>query len=62
MEFDDTVPCGPPEGCKEFAQSFDDYAAKVMALPPGAGSKRETTAQRDARERGERRFNAFGCK
>ncbi len=40
----------------------DDFVARMMALPEGAGKKRETTAQRDMRERGERRFNAHGCK
>jgi len=40
-----------------------DFAARIMRIPTReAGTRRETTAQRDARERGEKRFNAYGCK
>jgi hypothetical protein len=61
-DMEDTVPCGPPDDCADFAKGFDDYVSKIMSLPAGAGARRETTAQRDARERGEKRFNARGCK
>lgn len=59
----DTIPCGPPDGCtdpREPAQN--DFVARFLSLPPGLGARRETTTQRDSRERGLRRFNAFGCK
>lgn len=40
-----------------------DFAARIMRIPAReAGTRRETTAQRDARERGAKRFNAYGCK
>lgn len=40
----------------------ESFATRIMALPAGAGLRRETTAQRDARIRGVKRFNAYGCK
>ena len=41
----------------------DGFAARIMRIQtPDAGTRRETTAQRDARERGAKRFNAYGCK
>jgi hypothetical protein len=48
----------------EFAQMLAEeaFADRIMALPAGHGLRRETTAQRDARLRGEKRFNAYGCK
>ena len=54
----DTIPTPPPAGCSALA----DFEARLMLLQPHAGQRRETTAQRDARERGEKRFNAYGCK
>jgi len=49
----------------EFAAYTDaqaDFAARLMRTDPRAGTRHETTAQRDMRERGTKRFNAYGCK
>ena len=61
MDERDTIPAGPPDGCREHERLQDMYQ-RLMQAAPGGGARRETTAQRDARERGERRFNAYGCK
>ena len=56
---EDTMRCAPPDGCDGV---YGDFISRMMSLPDGAGKRRETTAQRDARERGEKSFNARGCK
>lgn len=58
MHDEDTIPCPPPPGCR----APTPFEAFLLTAPPGLGAKRETTAQRIARESGEKRFNAYGCK
>ena len=50
---------------REFAAYTEmqaDFATRIMRIDADAGTRRETTAQRDMRERGNKRFNAYGCK
>lgn len=45
-----------------YTEAQAGFAERIMGLPRAAGERRETTAQRDMRERGTKRFNAYGCK
>ena len=53
----------PAQAAAMIEDAADGFAARIMRIQtPDAGTRRETTAQRDARERGAKRFNAYGCK
>lgn len=50
---------------RDMARMIEDEAAfeaRIMRIEGDAGTRRETTAQRDMRIRGTKRFNAYGCK
>lgn len=49
---------------RDMARLIEDEAfeARIMRVEGDAGTRRETTAQRDMRIRGTKRFNAYGCK
>jgi hypothetical protein len=61
-----TIQQVPISDAQQFARMIEDaaepFAARIMRVASSAGTRRETTAQRDARERGLKRFNAYGCK
>jgi hypothetical protein len=52
----DTVPSPPPEGCSD----KQDFASRMMSIPPSAGQRRPTTWQQTHEK--DPSFNARGCR